>query len=739
MSTDSTGATLESRKDFADTPEGQYQYYSEELKASQYTLKDWHKQADKIVNRYKGARDKNASTPAPDYFDLNLFHSNVSTLGSMLYGNIPQIDVSRRYAQSQDDVGRVAAEMMERLLNLDVADHGMEIDAVFRGTLQDRLLGGLGCGRVRYEVETEDDKMVSESAPIDYFYWGDVLWSWSRNFAQVRWIGFRNYLTKDEIEKRFGKHAADNIELKKQKTESSDAPQNPNQDGPWMKGEIWEIWDKTTRKVVYLAFGYHKILEEKDDPLQLSGFFPTPPFFMANPTTSLYIPTPDFKLAQDLYNEIDKLQERISIVTEAVKVVGVYDASGSDTGIGQMFKSGTDNDLIPVDNWALFAEKGGIAGQIDWLPLADIVNALDKLIDLRDQNIGLLQQITGMSDVMRGGLDSAQEGVGQTQMKAKFGSIRVQALQDQFARFASDLMQLKAEVIARHFSPETIVQQANMEFSADIDLVPQAVDLIKSPEKARLRIDIRPESVAMVDYAQLKNERTDYINALSMFLQSAAPMIEMEPASQPFLLQLLQWGLAGFKGASEIEGVIDKAIEASEKAAKEAQENPQPDPAEAQMKMQMEMQQQMAQMQAQIDEKLAQQNHQNDMEVIQAKAQADQMVRAHDLQADTQQAQVNAETKKQEIEADLYSKIGEIEAKMQADIAVEQVKAAASIKQSQAAAQSETDKNIVEAQLSAVGETLKATNKLDEIAASASAKIKEAKAKPTPKAKPKNG
>lgn len=733
MTDTSTGATLESRKDFAQTPEGQYKYYAEELQASKYTLKGWHKQADKIVNRFKGDRNKSTPKSEANTFDLNIFHSNVATLGSMLYGNIPQIDVSRRYAQSEDDIGRVAAEMMERLLNLGVSENGMEIDAVLRGTLQDRLLGGLGCGRVRYEVQTEgegdDAQMVSEAAPIDYFYWGDVLWSWTRNFAQMRWIAYRNYLTKDEIQKRFGKHAADNIPLKKQKTETEDGEQNPDQDGPWMKGEIWEIWDKTTKKVVYIALGYQKVLETKDDPLKLNGFFPSPPFFIANPTTTLYIPTPDYKLAQDLYNEIDKLQDRISIITDAVKVVGVYDASGADTGIGQMFKSGTDNDLIPVDNWALFAEKGGIAGQIDWLPLGDIVNALDKLVSLRDQNIQLLQQITGMSDVMRGGLDSAQEGVGQTEMKAKFGSIRVQALQDQFARFASDLMQLKAEVIARHFSPETIVKQANMEFSRDIDLVAPAVDLIKKPDEARLRIDIRPESVAMVDYAQLKNERTDYINALSMFMQSAAPMIELEPATQPFLLQLLQWGLAGFKGASEIEGVIDKAIEAAEQKAKEAAENPQPDPAQ----QAAEMQQQMAQMQQQMQQQLSAQNHQQDMQNIQAKAQADMQVREHDLNADIQQVQANAAAKAQESETDLYASLAEIEAKMNADIAVEQMQAAANIQQTTAAAESETEKNIITAQLDVEKEAMKSANKIGEIGAAAVAKIKEAKAKPAKK------
>lgn len=727
MGQENTGATIESRKDFDKTPKGQYEFYSEELKASQFMLKKWHKQADKIVNRYIGKRSANNSQPQSFTFDLNLFHSNVATLGAMLYGNTPKVDVSRRYNDPNDDVGRVAGTMMERLLNLDVAENGAEYDSVLRSSVSDRLLSGLGVGRVRYEMEaaknpeTGEEELVSESAPVEYFFWGDVLWSWARNFSEVRWIAFRNYLTKDEIEKRFSKHAAENIPLKKQKMSSDDdSDRDPNMDGPWMKGEIWEIWDKTTRKVVYMAFGYHKTLEIKDDPLQLSGFFPVPPFFLANPTTSLYAPTPDFTLAQDLYNEVDKLQERISIITDAVKVVGVYDAAASE--VGNMFKQGMDNDLIPVDNWALFAEKGGLKGTIEWVPLSDVVNALDKLISLRDQNIGLLQQITGMSDIMRGGLDSAYEGVGQSEMKAKFGSIRVQALQDQFAQFATDLMQIKAEVIARHFSPETIVQKSAMEFSADRDLLMPAVELIKQPEQAKLRVAIRPESVAMVDYAQLKNERTEYINALSTFMQSAAPLIEADPAAKPFLLQLLQWGLAGFKGASEIEGVIDKAIEASEQAAKQEAANPKPDPA-----------QQAAQMQAQMAMQLEQTKQQGELQKIQAKAAADLEIRNNDLQADVQTAMAAAEAKKQEIEAELQATLAEINAKMHADITVEVAQSEANAQQAAITAQTETQKNVVSASLDMDKEAQKSENKINEIGASATAKIKEAKAKPTPK------
>jgi len=576
----------------------------------------------------------------------------------------------------------------------------------------------LGAARVRYALETSEDEngeetIISESAPIEYYHWGDVLWGWGRNWSELPWIAFRSYLTKDEVSERFGAKYAEKVTLKQQKTSSSeDSAEETDMEGVWKKAEIWEIWDKKERKVVWINLGCDKVLDTKPDPLGLENFFPAPPFFLANPTTSLYMPTPDYSLAQDLYNEIDKLQERISIITEAVKVVGVYDASSES--IKNMMNTGQDNQLIPVENWALFGEKNGLKGQIDWMPLQDIVNALDKLRELRSDAIGLLQQVTGMSDVMRGELGSQYEGVGQSEMKAKFGSVRVQALQDRFAKFATDLFQIKAEIISRHFSPQTIAQKSNMQYSPDVELVPQAIQLLKDPKSAQLRVSIRPESVAMVDYAQLKNERTEYINSLAVFMQSAAPMIEQDPSAKPFLLQLLQWGLAGFKGASEIEGVIDKAIEASQQQAKEQEGQPKQDP---------EM------IKAQQAQQVEQMKQQGEMQKIQAKAQSDMQIRQQDYELDMNFAREQHNMKMAEVAADMQRSIAETRTKLQADLLLEQAQAQSNIEQTDATMQGEMQKDVVEAQLSAAADAGKTANKIDEIQANAMAKIAEGRVK----------
>jgi len=690
-------------------PRERQMYWITELKAAQKRLSKWHKLGVEIDERYKG-NSKNTRM-----FKLNLFNSNVKTLMSMLYGNLPRVDVSRTDKTGNDDAGRVAALMMERILRANVANNANSYDSMLYASLQDRLLSGLGVARVRYvfeemtavtavEAEAGDTNVVAmgepqttifEDAPIDYYYWGDVLWGWGRTFDELPWIAFRSYMTKEEVSERFGEDRASTMEFKQQQVVDFDDSQSGDTDldSAWQKAEVWEIWDKTEREVYWVNMGCMKVLDVKDDPLQLSSFYPCPPFMIANQTTSLYLPTPEFYLAQDLYNEIDKLQTRIAILTDAVKAVGVYDKSSE--GVQRVFNEGVENDLIPVDNWAMFAEKGGLKGQIDWVPIEAVANALDRLRGLRDETIGLLQQVSGMSDIMRGSLSNQYEGVGQSQIKAKFGSTRVQALQESFARFVSDLMQIKAEIIARHFSPETIVKQSGIEFSFDADMIPAALDVIKNEDEFVLRVDIKPETLAQLDYAQLREERSMYLNGLSTFLQAASPLATQDPRSLPFLLEMLKWSMAGFKGASEIEGVLDDAIDAM-KQPQAQQEAQKPDP---------------EQIRAETQVKLEEMRMQAKMQEIQMKAQADMQMRAMDKQADIETEQARTQLEMMRINAEMEAEMAKLQAKMEADVRTEFLTSKFDAEQARETAQAQVQAQIIKSRTEMAN--LKQQNRVD--------------------------
>lgn len=619
-------------------------YWQDEIESWEKRVRKWHKRGGNTVKKYEEDKAGDATR------SLNIFHSNVNTLLSMLYGAVPKVDVSRRHADQNDDISRVASLMLHRILNTDIQISGESFASMLRSALQDRLLPGLGTARARYSVKTEkvqvaaqidmltgetlvegyeEERVVSEHVDFDYVHWEDFAWSYARTWDEVNWIGFRTRLQKHEVEARFGKKIAKKLQYKRVKP--TDDSGNDTQDSR-DTAEIWEIWDKETRTVYWFQKSCAQLLDKKADPLKLQKFYPCPSPMIANTTTKQYLPTPDYVYLQDLYNEIDVLQTRIHYITKALKVVGVYDKSND--GVKRIMTEGTENDLVPVDNWAMFAERGGMKGVVDWFPLETVANTLDRLRGIRNETIELLYSTSGLQDAMGSALTGGQPSSATEQaLRARKSSVNVQFLQDDFARFASDLQRIKAEIIARHYEPETIVKQSHMNNSIDQQLIPQALQLIKNPGDAVWAIEIRPESIAMIDYAQLKSERTEYLTALSTYLQSAQAAGKVAPSIGPMLMELLKWGLAGFKGSSEIEGVVDQAMDQLKKdqqAAQQAQSQQPPDP--ALIKAQMDMQKQLAKFQQDMQKQWLKSNQEmqklsaelrKDLATIHAKSQAD--------------------------------------------------------------------------------------------------------------------
>lgn len=543
-------------------------------------------------------RDIKTNDPQAPGYNMGYLWANVKTMTDMLYGRIPQVSVDRRWADPEDQVSRVASEMASRLLNADIEEAGEDFSTVLRNCLQDRLLPGLGCVRVRYDLSEKDQsddhgdtRKVKEDEWLEDIYvpWPDVIWSPARFWKEIRWIAFRTYKSKKELRQFLGKDAKElDFQSIPFNSKSPMEQLSSKTHTIWNKAEVWEIWSREFGQVFWWVKGFPKILKSVEDPLGLDGFFPCPPFFIANTTTMEYVPKSDYSFAEALYKEIDLLSERISLLTKAVKVIGVYDKKAGPE-IARLVNETAENKLIPVDSWAVFAERGGIKGSIEFLPLDQIILALEKLQEQRQDRENALYQITGMSDILRGAAQDAQTQVGTQQLKARFASIRVQAVQDAFTQFAVDHQKIRLEIFCKVFDDAQLIARSNMGAGPDQLLLPQAIQLLRNTDISRWRIMIQPESMALIDYSQLRMERTEYINALGIFLQSSFPIAEKFPEAAPILMELLKWGLAGFKGSKQIEGVIDRAMAAM--APKPGQPPPgqgQPNPEV--VKQQMEMQ-----------------------------------------------------------------------------------------------------------------------------------------------------
>jgi len=564
---------ISSASDFQDNPAGMAQRWGTEIEAAGKELTKFHEDARRINHRYLDKRD----VYGQDESRVNLFWSTMKVLLSMLYARPPKADVSRTFQDYEDDVARVAGTMLQRILNRGFDDDTSTWDTNVRQGIEDWLTVGLGQIWLRYEVETEPytieavvdpmtgvelapaqeaERIVDEDACCDYVYWEDFWWSPARTWGEVRWVARRVFMTKDQLEARFGKEIAGIVPMGSAQRKKSDNDDTPKHD-PWSKAEVFEIWCKENKKVYWYSRGAEVILDVKDDPLGLEGFFPCPKPVAANVTSSNFMPRADYIFAQDQFNELDEINTRITWLTRAAKVVGVYDRNAD--GLQRMFSQAAENQLIPVDNWALFAERGGIKGQVDWVPIEQVVNAINQLRQYRQDKTMQIYEVLGISDVMRGSSRASETATAQ-QIKAQFGSTRVQLMQFYIADWISQALRIKAEIICKHWQPETIVRRSNIERTPDAQLAPQALELLKSEEMREYRINIEADSMAAMDWAAERDAAVQFMQGLGAFISQVAPMAQSVPGAAPVLLSLLQWSVSKFRVSTQIESVLDQAI-----------------------------------------------------------------------------------------------------------------------------------------------------------------------------------
>jgi len=470
-----TGAAIEDRDDLGEGPQAVWKFWDMELDLAEKEDRDWIERGRKLVKRYRDERDANEGRTAK----YNILWSNVEVLKPVLYGRIPKPDVARRHKDTADPAATLGANILERALAWE--DDVEELDDVMKGVVEDRLLPGRGVARVFYEYELgepEDDPdgepdedgeiptfqpVVAERAPLRYVFWEDYRETPARTETEIWWKAYRSYLTRRELVDRFGKEKGEacNLDYTPHGVKTTDYEQGPLTDA-FKKAIVWEIWDKKQKKAVWWAKGYKDgVLDEKDDPLEVPGFFPSPQCLRATTSNEQRVPIADYIEYQDQAVELDNLTSRIDRLVRALKVAGVY--AGSEKAVlQQLVDDGSENKLIPVEDWAGFAgDKGGLNGLIQWLPVEQIARVLIQLYDARERILRIIYQTTGIADILRGETNPT-ETLGAQQLKTQFATRRITRAQKDVARFARDLLRLRGAIMARHFSPATLALMSGL-------------------------------------------------------------------------------------------------------------------------------------------------------------------------------------------------------------------------------------------------------------------------------------
>lgn len=607
------------------------QYYLNHIASYDREFSKWETRVTKILKRYRD--DTRTSQDSGSRF--NILWSNVQTLKAATFARLPKPDVSRRF-RDNDQIGRVASLILERALDYEITHYGDYRESL-TSCIYDRFLGGRGVSWVRYEpkfTEGEETQLTDdtenegreesaevldyECAPTDYVHWRDFGHNVARTWEETSMVWRKVYMTRPMVEERFGEEIAKAIPLDAQPEEMK----NASKEGVDKRALVYEIWDKDTNKAIWLSKSMGKFLDEKDDPLELEGFYPCPKPLFSTITNDSLVPVPDYALYQDQANALDTLSDRIDGLVKALQVKGVYDASSPE--LARLFSEANNNDLIPVKNWNSFAEKKGLQGAIDFVDIQPIAQALIQAYQAFEQVKNQVYDITGISDIVRGQSVASETATAQ-QIKGQYASLRLKAYQDDVVQFATSLIQLKAQIICKHFDPETIqmISAADQLNEADKQMIPQALALLKDQPMRSFRIEISTDSMINMDESQEKQDRVEFLTAVSAYLEKAVQATQVAPQIVPLAMDMLKFGVAAFKVGKSIEGQIDQTAERFKQELQQKQQQP-PPPDPEQLKIQAEQQAEQSRQQAEMQR--FQQEQQMEMQRAQAEMQQEMML-----------------------------------------------------------------------------------------------------------------
>lgn len=551
-------------------------------------VKKWIGRVKKANEKWKPYHDK--IKEIRDYYTnksvknkQNIFWSSIETLKPFIYFKAPQPYVERK-DKKENPVYDEACAILEKALVWDM--ERQDFDGVIKYARNDFLLSGLGLVYEQLEPKfaTIDDgfggttEVLSELVvATKYFNPKRFICDCSnvKVWEDVEWVAQKIKMTKREVIEQFGGEVANELI----------DPTMDRDEELEQKTEVYRIWDKKDRRIIYLSEKVTKRFLRVDEGLwDLEGFFPFPKPVFATLANNGVIPTPDYTEIKCLLDELDGVTMRMELTMKALKVSGAYD--GSFPELANLLNK--DVKLIQVADFDKIKQAGGIKGLVDFMPIEQYVSALEVLAERRSMLIQAIYEITGVSDIMRGNSDPSETATAVTK-KTNFGTLRNQDRQNDFQRFITDLLKIKGEFIVEQMPTEQLMSFATSENPA---IVMAAIQLLKEEKLRNLTLGIETDTSFMQSEEMAKT--TEAVKIINDMVNQSFAAISAQPALLPLYKQMIEAVVVTLPSARQFAAAIEesfKRIEAELNQPDEEQPNPEMIKAQAEVqKNQNEMQ-----------------------------------------------------------------------------------------------------------------------------------------------------
>ncbi|OWT62013.1 hypothetical protein [Candidimonas nitroreducens] len=575
-----------------------------ELSLAKKRMKPWHDRCKKLWDLYHGSsvgRKKNS---------YNCLYANTEILAPAVYNSLPQPDVRRRFGDT-DALGKAIAEVMNRSLMFQ--HQTTDFDTEIRYDVLEMLVLGRGISRVRYVPDLvqvgdtaqtgkesdetqwdheaqegeQNEELAWENAPIEHVAWDKYLCGPGRTFKEIPWWAFRHDLNREELIRRFGKGIGNTIPLNGGPDDPELQRVTDDQTMALFKtAEIWEIWDKESRTVIWVCQQYPKNpCKTEEDPLELDHFFPLPEPLRALDDSDTFNPTALYDQYREQAEELDRISTRINKLVDACKARAIYDPS-LGTQISELFR-GADNDLVPAaESVRQLYENGGIEKAIWFAPIEQIVAVVKTLYEQRAECKQVIFELTGIADIMRGATDPA-ETYGAQALKTQFGMTRLARMQRAVQRYIRDIIRLQAQVICNKFGLDTLRQMTALPFPTQAQVAMQQVQLMMAAQTARaqgqqpppmppkpitwedidaalkndlqrtFKVDIETDSTIAAIQQEDASDLETVISALVQLTKEVGPLVQMGILPFPAFKEMMLMVARKFRMGNAVEDAIE--------------------------------------------------------------------------------------------------------------------------------------------------------------------------------------
>lgn len=540
---------------------------------------DWEKSADKAVKIYRCDRKERRS--------FNILHSNVETVVPALYNSTPVPDVRTRYGD-KDELARQGAQLLERGVSFQLDQY--DFDDLMEQVVTDTQTAGRGVARVRWKTYMMIDPTPSpegggeempemppgmghNNPPQERVVWEESLCehvNW-RNFRHgpvtswmgMPWVAYRHFLTYDELlklcdddEARANKFPLD---VEEQSPKPADKSSGSTVRTVFKRCQVWEVWDKLTRRLIFVAPGnLNEPVRIDPDPYGLLEFFDCPKPLQAIKDPDSMTPITPYDIYIEQAEELSTLTDRLSALIRVCRYRGIR--ASEITELDDL-EDLDDGKFTPSSGaMAILGGAKGLNDAIWTVPIDVIVNVIKELVVQREGIKQSIFELTGIADVMRGASDP-NETYGAQQIKANWGSLRANRQQRNVARFCRDVFRIKAEIIANKFSPQTLaVINAG-------PVSPELISLLRDDVRRRYLIDIETDSTVRGDMARMQQNMNGFMTATGQFIQTFVPLIQsgqFPPALAQAAVVVFGAFARQFKLGKTVEDTLAKLEEAAQ-------------------------------------------------------------------------------------------------------------------------------------------------------------------------------